>query len=274
MSLFPGSLPPAGTASSTATLAAAGHTALHNNDRDEIRALATKLGTGSATASSGTVLRGNGAGTSTWGQVVLTTDVTGILPVANGGTGQSTLTGLPLASPAISGTVSGGATYSSPTISGMVSGGATYTSPVLATPTIADYTNATHTHQNNSGGGTLAFASLISTIFSGQVTTYTNPGSAGGTNSFFYINLGGIKLFWGVSDVINITTTGTPSAIITLPVGFFSTIQTACATSRPGIDVRAIVNITGVTTTQMEVYAFNTAGVTSSAIPHVLVIGT
>src|SRR5688572_2480244 len=93
MGLFPGALPVAGTAVSTDTLAAAGHTSLHNTDRDEIRAVATKLGTGSATASSGTVLRGNGAGTSTWGQVVLTTDVTGTLPVANGGTGTNTSTG-------------------------------------------------------------------------------------------------------------------------------------------------------------------------------------
>lgn len=91
---FPGALPPAGTASSTATLAAAGHTALHNNDRDEIRAIATKIGTGAATPTSGTVLRGDGVGTSTWGQVVLTTDVTGTLPVGNGGTGVTTASAL------------------------------------------------------------------------------------------------------------------------------------------------------------------------------------
>ncbi len=91
MSLFPGALPVAGTADPNSTLAAAGHTALHNNDRDEIRALATKMGIGSATPAAGLVLRGNGSGTSAWGQVVLTTDITGILPVANGGTGTTTL---------------------------------------------------------------------------------------------------------------------------------------------------------------------------------------
>lgn len=38
-----------------------------------------------------TVLHGNAAGAPTWGAVSLTTDVSGILPVANGGTGNSSL---------------------------------------------------------------------------------------------------------------------------------------------------------------------------------------
>jgi len=40
------------------------------------------------------VLHGNAAGAPTFGAVVLTTDVSGVLPVANGGTGAATLTGL------------------------------------------------------------------------------------------------------------------------------------------------------------------------------------
>ncbi len=91
MSLFPGALPVAGTAVSSDTLAAAGHTALHNTSYDEIRAIATKMGTGASTPTSGTVLRGTGVGTSAWGQVALTTDVTETLPVANGGTGVNTV---------------------------------------------------------------------------------------------------------------------------------------------------------------------------------------
>lgn len=88
--MYPGALPPAGTAVSTNTLAAAGHTALHNNDRNEIRALASKMGTGASTPTSGLLLRGNGVGTSAWSQVALTTDVSGVLPAASGGTGTST----------------------------------------------------------------------------------------------------------------------------------------------------------------------------------------
>jgi hypothetical protein len=86
MALYPGALPAAGTANPASTLAVAGHTSLHNTGADESRALGTKLGTGSSTATSGTVLRGTGVGTSAWGQVDLTTDVTGALPLANGGT--------------------------------------------------------------------------------------------------------------------------------------------------------------------------------------------
>lgn len=89
MALFPGALPAAGTASASATLAAAGHTSLHNTGADEARALGSKIGTGSSTPTSGVVLRGNGVGTSAWGQVILTTDVTGVLPIANGGTGNT-----------------------------------------------------------------------------------------------------------------------------------------------------------------------------------------
>lgn len=90
MALFPGAIPVAGTASSTATLAAAGHTSLHNTDRDEIRAVATKMGTGASTPAASQVLRSSGAGTSVWGQVNASTDMTGMLPVTNGGTGVTT----------------------------------------------------------------------------------------------------------------------------------------------------------------------------------------
>lgn len=152
MALFPGALPAAGSASASDTLAAVGHTALHNTIADEARAIATKLGTGSSTANSGTVLRGTGAGASAWGQVALTTDITGVLPVANGGTGQSTQTGtgLPVA-------------QTSPTIN----------SPTITTPTIASFTNATHNHQNAAGGGTLSASAVPALDFSLQ--TISNP---------------------------------------------------------------------------------------------------
>lgn len=146
MALFPGALPAAGSASASATLAAAGHTSLHNTHSDELRALGTKMGTGASTPTSGTVLRGTGAGTSAWGQVVLTTDVTGVLPVANGGTGTTTSTGT-------------GATVLS-------------NSPTIVTPTIASFANATHDHSNAAGGGSLG-SDAVSTnnIQNSAVTT-------------------------------------------------------------------------------------------------------
>lgn len=89
MSLFPGALPAAGAASPSDTLAAAGHTSLHNTGADETRAIATKVGTGASTATSGTYLKGTGAGVSSW-QAPTFSDFTGTLPVANGGTGSNT----------------------------------------------------------------------------------------------------------------------------------------------------------------------------------------
>lgn len=52
-------------------------------------ALSTPVGLGTATA----VLHGNASGAPTFGAVNLTTDVTGVLPVLNGGTGTTTNTG-------------------------------------------------------------------------------------------------------------------------------------------------------------------------------------
>lgn len=65
-------------------------TAASNNVKnDAIIAIETKIGTGASTPTANTVMRGTGTGTSAFGQVGLTTDVTGTLPAANGGTGAN-----------------------------------------------------------------------------------------------------------------------------------------------------------------------------------------
>lgn len=156
---FPGALPSFTGFTSSHTLAADNHAAQHNLEQSEIVALATKMGTGASTPSTSTVLRSNSNGTSTWGQVVLTTDVSGTLPIASGGTGQSNLSGLTLPS----------AILANPSISGTVGGSATYTSPTLTTPTIASFINAVHDHESNAGGGVLdaALALLTGSITHG-----------------------------------------------------------------------------------------------------------
>lgn len=70
------------------------HASQHNLEQAEIVATQTKLGTGASTPTAGVVLRGTGVGASAWGDLDLTTDVTGVLPVANGGTGFSDATSL------------------------------------------------------------------------------------------------------------------------------------------------------------------------------------
>lgn len=223
MSIFPGAIPPAGIAIPTDSLAVAGHTALHNAHSNEIRELATKMGTGSSIPAAGQVLRSGGAGVSAWGQVALTSDVIGILPAANGGTGQGSLTSLPLASPVISGAVSGGATYAS---------------PILTTPTITDYTNATHTHASNAQGGQLNGASAITdgTITPAELLAGTgsswawqsyasawtassvNPVIGNGTIDAKYIQIGKTVFFRVVITPGNTTTFGTGSYRVLLPV--------------------------------------------------------
>lgn len=66
----------------------------------------------------------------------------------------------------------------------------------------------------------ITFAKLLATAFGGQVQSFVNGGTAGGT--FYYVNLLGIKLLWGVTDSL----AGGPSANygIALPT-FFTTIQ-------------------------------------------------
>lgn len=177
MAVFPGATPPAGTSSPTDTLVGAGHTALHNTSYDEIRALATKLGTGSSTATAGTVLRGTGAGTTAYGQVILTTDVTGSLPIANGGIGQNSLTGLTMPS----------AVLANPTITGTVAGGATYTSPTLTVPTVASFTNAQHNHTNAAGGGSLGASTVGFTNLSTGATYLGYNFHAGSTLTASYV---------------------------------------------------------------------------------------
>ncbi len=146
---FPSSVPSYTGFTSGETLQAAAHASQHNAEQADIVAIATKVGTGASTASNNTVLRGNGAGTSAFGQVQATTDITGILPTSLGGTGTTSTTGT---GSAVFGT---SPTLSSPSIGGTVTGGATYNSPTLVTPTIASFANAQHNHSNAAGGGQL-----------------------------------------------------------------------------------------------------------------------
>lgn len=158
MANFPGSTPSFAGFTSSHTLAQDSHASQHNQEQAEIIALANKIGTGASTPASNLVLRGTDVGTSAWSQVNLTSDVTGVLPQANGGTGTTLATG------------TGKAVYdTTPTISGAQ----LTSSPTLATPIIASFTNATHSHQNATGGGTLGAAAVPSLDLS--IQTLSNP---------------------------------------------------------------------------------------------------
>lgn len=120
-------------------------------------------------------------------------------------------------------------------------------------------------------------AKLAAAIFSGDVTTYTNPGSAGGTNSFFYTNLGGIKLFWGITNTMTVSGSSfqTVAGNITFPVGFFSTIQSVELTSGSlGSTVFQGCAMDTISTTTLSIFANQYSGTNGSQKVHVFVIGT
>lgn len=227
MATFPGGIPSFAGFTASHTLAADSHAAQHNLEQAEIVQIATKIGTGASTPVANRVLRGTGAGTSAWAQTDLTSDVTGTLPVANGGTGITSL-GSNVAN--FLGTPSSANLLAALTNETGTGAAVFANTPTLVTPNIADFTNAQHDHGDTDDAGPLAsesvnFAMLLSTIFSGQVSTFTNTGTAGGTSTFFYVNLGGIKLFWGVTNSVTANANNSANYTIILPTSFFSTVQ-------------------------------------------------
>lgn len=145
------------------TLFVAGHASEHN-------ALEQKLGISASTPIASTVLRGTGTGTSAWGQIVLSTDITGILPVANGGTGVATLT---------SGEVLIGAGTSAITSLGTSGTGniARVNTPSFTTPSLGA---ATATSIN---GLTITSSTGILTITNAKTLAVTNTLTLSGTDS-------------------------------------------------------------------------------------------
>lgn len=83
MANFPASNPDSGALTSQSNQKDTSHFTLHNLHSDEIVAIAAKIGTGADTPAANKFLKGTGAGTSNWGQVDLTADIIGNLPVTN-----------------------------------------------------------------------------------------------------------------------------------------------------------------------------------------------
>jgi hypothetical protein len=204
------------------------------------------------------VLVGNGTGTSTWGAVNLTNQVSGVLPTTNGGTGTTSTTG------------SGSNVFN--------------TSPTLTTPTLTSPTSTALSNSSgltNTGGlttdtlGTSGAATLASLVLNGsltgtglasQVQTYSNSASAGGTG--YYINLGGIKMCWG--QTASQSSHNAPSYSIYFPTSFFTTVQSINLTvSSVGTDVsQLVVNASGLVASGISVYfdsVSNSAGATLTA---------
>lgn len=81
---FPTSLDSLTNPGATDSVATVSHSGQHSNANDAIEALEAKLGVGASTAVSGTVLAGNGSGSSIWTTYATTTSLVSTNIVANG----------------------------------------------------------------------------------------------------------------------------------------------------------------------------------------------
>src|ERR1700743_1397401 len=226
---FPSNIPSYQGFNSGDTLAADNHAAQHNQEQADIAAIATKVGTGVAVPSANTVLRGSGSGTTTFDKVHLASDVSGTLPISSGGTGTNAATGSgeivlqtgpTISSPVLTSPTSSNGTFNNPTVTTPTETGGTYNTATLNQPTINYATNSIPAGILESGS--VNYADLLSSIFSGQVSSISNTGTAGGT--MWYINLCGLKMWWG-QVAAQTSSAGGNTYTITLPSGFFSTVQ-------------------------------------------------
>ena len=206
--LFPGaihngnSLPyPSATNDTNSPSLSSGQT----NQNDALIAIETLIGTNSSQttpAAQYNVLQATGTSSSEWGLLtsnnVSSSTGTGSFVFATSPTIDTpTLSSPIIDTPTFSGSL-GSITTSTITASGLITanGGITASGSFTAT-------------------GLVTYTDLLSTIFSGQVQSYTNTGSGGGT--FYYGNIGGLKFLSGQTGSQNTAPT------IIYPSGFFTT---------------------------------------------------
>lgn len=180
MSSFPTSIVSPTDPQPTDKLSSPAHAQQHQSHNAEIVATETKIGTGASTPTAGKVLRGTGTGTSSWGQVDITTDVAS----ATSANLRSLLSDETGTGVAVFGTA--------PTISAPVITTGTFASPVLTTPQIVTSINDT---SGNEIIKTPATASAVNEITITNAATGNAPRiAASGGDSAANLNLRGLGL--------------------------------------------------------------------------------
>lgn len=96
------------------------------------------------------------------------------------------------------------------------------------------------------------------------VQSMTHTGSGGGT--LYYVNLGGIKMCWGVTGQLSVPANGNTAYTIVLPSGFFTTVQSATTqTASLGAVAEQYANVAGESTSSITGYLSNRIGATGTA---------
>ena len=180
---------------------------------------------------------------------------------------SQTLTNKTLTSPTINSPTITNATISADTLTGYTTSN---TGTIYGVPVTTGTISGNYLAANTVVSGKLG----LSSGYTGGVQSFSNSGSAGGT--FYYVNLGGIKLMWGLTGTITINAASV-SANIAMP-SFFTTVQGGYTTAGQNFisDTKQIaifnqLSATGNTTLGC---ANVTGSTTSSASFFVYIIGT
>lgn len=219
------------------------HASQHDVENDALRAIEAKVGIGASTPTANKVLRATGMGTTAYAQVGLTTDVTGTLPIANGGTG---ITSLGSGVATFLGTPSS-ANLASAVTDGTGTGVLVFgTSPTIVTPTIASFTNAQHNHSNAAGGGQLPTGAANAVVATSETTTSTS-----------YTNL--------TTTTDGVTVTIGVNGIALIAIQSFISNNTSSAKSYVSVDVSGASTIAATDTTAIYYQVFSAGSETQAS---------
>lgn len=118
--------------------------------------------------------------------------------------------------------------------------------------------------------GSIDFAMLLSTIFSGQVQSQANTGSAGGT--IYWVNLGGIKIMYVTTTALINTSTG-PQWTINLPTFFTTNPAGVCSWTTINTTAQQDMNLIITSTTTATLVGWS-SGTTTAQYATAFMIGT